>query len=134
MRSRVPKPFSEENLSKAADIHREYEDCLNRGDMDGLVALYAPNAVLIPGPGEVARGAIEIRAALARFFAYKPTIRIETAAAYENGDMALLHGKWILTGTGLDRKPLEMRAVSAEVVQRQADGKWLYVIDNPFAG
>ncbi len=101
--------------------------------MDALVALYAPNAVLIPGPGEVARGAIEIRAALARFFAFKPTIQIETASVFESGDTALLHGKWTLRGTGLDRKPMEMRATSAEVVQRQADGNWLYLIDNPFA-
>ena len=46
------------------------------------------------------------------------------------GDLAYLSNTWWLTGTGPDGKPLTMGATTAEVVRRQADSTWRYVIDN----
>jgi ketosteroid isomerase-like protein len=48
-----------------------------------------------------------------------------------SGDVALLRSKWSLAGTGPDGKPVAMSGNGTEVVRRQADGTWLFVIDNP---
>jgi len=40
--------------------------------------------------------------------------------------------KWQLGMTGPDGKPAQMQGQSVEIVRRQADGHWLFVIDLPF--
>jgi ketosteroid isomerase-like protein len=47
------------------------------------------------------------------------------------GDLAYLSNRWSLAGATMpDGSPAELGAVTAEVARRQADGSWLYVIDN----
>ena len=91
---------------------------LNAGDVDGLTALYEPNAVLALPDGEIATGSDEIRGAYERVVADKPT--------FEPGvqQPTLLNGDLALTSSRLANG-----AVTAEVARRQADGTWLWVID-----
>lgn len=120
--------------TKLADVHPIFEAAFNNGDLDALVDLYEPNAILVPSPGQPALGKDQIRAALQAFLAMRPAIRIQTSAVLETGDgLGLTSGKWSLKGAGPDGQTVEMAGVSAEVLRRQVDGRWLYVIDNPFA-
>ena len=48
------------------------------------------------------------------------------------GDIALSLVAWTLKGTGLDGKPVHMEGTGTDVLRRQADGRWLFVIDNPW--
>ena len=63
----------------------------------------------------------------------KPTMTIEVPIVVESGDTALLHSRWTLKGTGPDGSPVEMEMQGTEIVRRQANGNWLFVIDNPFS-
>ena len=115
------------------DLHRKFESAVNSGDLDALAALYEPNAVLIPSPGQIARGMAEIRSALAGLLSTRPTIRLETATVFETTEgIALLHGKWTLKATGPDGNPFETAGTSAEIARRQPGGGWLYLLDNPY--
>ena len=114
------------------DLHTLFVEAFNRGDEDGLIALYETDATLIPEPGSTVRGHEAIREALGNFLALKGTITLDTIRVYESGDLALLHGRWALNGNGPDGSPLQMEGRSSEVVRRQADGTWLYTLDNPF--
>ena len=38
------------------EVDALFEKALNAGDIDGLVALYEPDATLIPQPGQEAKG------------------------------------------------------------------------------
>ena len=49
----------------------------------------------------------------------------------EAGDLALVVGVWSFTGTR-DGAPVELSARNADVLRRQADGTWRFVIDNPW--
>jgi uncharacterized protein (TIGR02246 family) len=111
-------------------LHREFEQAFNAGDLDALVDLYEPDAVLIPQPGTVAHGKDEIGPALQQFLDLGGTISLETKEVIEVGELAFLVNRWWLTGTGPDGGTLEMGALTAEVARRQSDGTWLYVIDN----
>jgi uncharacterized protein (TIGR02246 family) len=113
-----------------SEMHREFERAFNAGDLDALLALYEPDAALIPQPGVVAVGLDEIGLALQGFLDLGGKINLDTKQVVTVGDLAYLTNRWSLTGTNPDGTPLEMGAVTAEVARRQDDGSWLYVIDN----
>jgi ketosteroid isomerase-like protein len=110
-------------------IHTIFEACFNTGDLDGLLALYEPEAVLNAQPGAPVRGLPAIREALQGFLALGGKIQIKTLSAYEGpGGIGLTHGEWSLEGGSV-----ALAGKTAEVLRRQADGRWRYVIDNPWA-
>lgn len=111
--------------------HADFQNVFNSGNLAALVALYAPDAVLNPGPGPVA-GREAIAEVLKNFLALKGRMELKTVFVLETGDTALTRGQWTLKGTGPDGKPVEMAGSSIEVLKRQADGTWLIVLDHPF--
>jgi ketosteroid isomerase-like protein len=89
------------------------------------VALYEPGAVLVSG-GELVTGHEGIRTAYSAFLASGSRMKFETRAVIESGDgLAVLHGAWSLG------PPSSTQGVSTEVIRRQPDGSWKFVIDNP---
>jgi uncharacterized protein (TIGR02246 family) len=114
------------------ELDRMFEDALNAGDLDRLVALYEPEAALMPMPGTVVTGSAAIREALAGFIAMKPKIVTSGRLVAQAGDIALLANDWTLDVTGPDGKPAKMSGSAVEVVRRQSDGGWRFVMDMPF--
>lgn len=107
-------------------------EAANRGDLETALALYEPNASFVLDSGQVVTGLAAIREAMQGFLALKPKFTIEVKAVQSgDGGLALLRAKWSLTGTGPDGKPVTMSGNSTEVVRRQSDGTWRFVIDNP---
>jgi ketosteroid isomerase-like protein len=41
-------------------------------------------------------------------------------------------GVWSFEGTGPDEEPVRLTANNADVLRRQPDGTWRFVIDNPW--
>jgi ketosteroid isomerase-like protein len=92
----------------------------NAGDVEGLVALYEPGAVLAFPPGRVSVGHDEIRAAYTDLLASRPVFSpAGQRPALRNGDLALTSTR--LPGGG----------TTVEVARRQPDGTWLWAIDQP---
>jgi len=112
-------------------IHGLFEQAFNAGDIDALVALYEPDAALVPQPGTIAEGPAAIRESLRWFLDRGGQISLETKLVLRVGELAYLANRWSLTGgTMPDGSPAELAATTAEVARRQPDGSWLYVIDN----
>jgi uncharacterized protein (TIGR02246 family) len=109
-----------------------FAEALNTGDLEALVALYEPEATLMPQPGQVVIGRKAIREALGAFIATKPTLTLEVKTLAQTGDIALTSARWELAGTGPDGTPVKMGGHSVEVSRRQPDGTWLFVIDTPW--
>ena len=121
--------------STPEEIHRLWAEAYNAGNLESLLALYEAEAVLVPQPGQApAAGRAAIRSALGGFLGQKGDliIEIKTAGMIRAGDIALLRSRWSLSGQGRDGKPVALTHNSVEVVRRQADGSWRYLIDNPF--
>ena len=70
-----------------------------------------------------------IREAFTGFLAMKPTLTLDLLSCNQTGDIALIHDKWHLTGTGEDGNPVDMSGQTAAVLRRQPDGNWLVIID-----
>ena len=111
-------------------------EAVNKGDVETAVALYEPNASYVLDSGEVIIGRAAIREACQSFLAYKPKFTIEVKAIYSgDGDLALTSSTWTVMGINPeDGTPMKVSGKSAEVVRRQADGTWQFVIDNPHGG
>jgi uncharacterized protein (TIGR02246 family) len=112
-----------------ADIHPSVEAGVNNQDLDGLVALYAPDATMVLPDGSTVTGTEAIREQWAGLLAMKGRMALRSRYAIESGDLAILSNEW--TFTAGDQT---VGATTAEVARRQADGGWLYVIDHPYAG
>jgi uncharacterized protein (TIGR02246 family) len=115
-----------------ADVNRLIAEALTKGDREAALSLYEAEAAFVPQPGQVVSGTAAIAAALDGFLALKPTLDIQVEQVIEAGDIALLRSTWTLTGTGPDGQPLSMGGAATDVVRRQADGTWRYVIDQPW--
>src|ERR1700754_3541527 len=112
-------------------LHRLFEQAFNAGDLDALMALYEPDAALIPQPGVTVQGRDGIRDALRWFLDRQGQISLDSKLVVRVGDLAYLSNQWSLAGgTMPDGSPAELGAITAEVARRQGDGAWLYVIDN----
>jgi uncharacterized protein (TIGR02246 family) len=110
-----------------------FAQALNAGDIEALMSLYEPQASLTPSPGTTVTGSAAIRAALSGFLAAKPRIRMQSVrVVVQTGDLALITAKWDLAMTGGDGKPAQANGQSIEIARRQADGRWLFAIDEPF--
>ena len=96
------------------------------------MALYEPNASFVQDSGEVIVGRAAIREVMKGFIAIKPKFTVKARSVLSgDGSLALTGLKWSATGTDPEGKPVTMSGNSTEVVRRQTDGTWLFVIDNP---
>ena len=100
------------------------------GDLEAAVALYEPDAAFVVD-GNVVTGTDAIREVMTGFIAMKPTIKFDGIAVYQSGDIALTVASYNMTGTGPDGSPINASGKSAEVVRRQPDGTWRFIIDCP---
>jgi uncharacterized protein (TIGR02246 family) len=105
---------------------------INSGDLDSLMPLYESEAAFATQPGDLAPGAPGIRQALDGFISMNGTLDLEVTRVLEVDDLALVVGVWSFNGTGPDGEPVQLAAKNADVLRRQADGSWRFVIDNPW--
>lgn len=102
------------------DLARLFVERANAGDVEGLVALYEPGAVLAFPAGHVATGHTEIREVYEDFLSSRPVL----SAGRQRP--ALVSGSLALTST-----ELATGGVTVEIAHRQADGYWLWAVDQP---
>ena len=115
------------------ELHEMFGKAFNARDADALMALYEPEAALVPpgsAPSEALRGADERRGLISSFTAMNPTMTLGSSESIEVGDLAFISGAWTITAEGPDG-PVNVAGTSADVARRQSDGSWLFVIDYP---
>jgi ketosteroid isomerase-like protein len=116
------------------DISRLIGEAITSGDMDAALSLYEPEATFaMPtgfGEGSVT-GLAGLREALGGFLAMSPELRVNAEKTLLSGDTALVIGNWTLKGRDPEGNDVDASGRYADVVRRQPDGSWLFVIDNP---
>lgn len=112
--------MAHEPAREPEDLSRLFVERANAGDLEGLVLLYEPNAVLAFPPGQPSRGHDQIRRAYSQLLQGRPRLSPGVQApALRLGDLALTSTR-LATG-----------GATAEVARRQADGTWLWILDRP---
>lgn len=117
------------------DVDYELARAFNRGDLEGCCALYEDGASVVrlsQEGGTIAKGSDGIREVMAGYVGLNPRMDIKVHHVTEAGEIALLRSQWLINGTGKDGKPIVPAHNGIEVVRRQADGSWKFLIDHPF--
>jgi len=116
-----------------ADLDRLFGEYVNAADLDALVDLYEADAALGQLDGTAVRGHRAIRQALNGLRAAQAKIEMNVVRVIEGGaDVAVLFNDWRMKAIGPDEKPVEMTGKALEVVRRQKNGTWRFVIDLPY--
>jgi len=118
---------------KPEEIDQLFTKAFSAGDLEALVALYEPDAALVPQPGQIVTGRDAIRESLQGFLSLCGEFSLEVKSVVGTGNLALVRADWSLVGTAPGGCLVNLSGRAAEVVRRQPDGTWLYLIDNPFA-
>ncbi|WP_218000306.1 YybH family protein [Millisia brevis] len=102
------------------DLAIHFIEHANAGDVDALVALYEPDAVLAFPPGAASTGHAQIRAVYEQFVSFAPPLTRGTLhPPLICGDLALT----VATQTNGD--------LTVGIARRRADGTWRWVVDQP---
>ncbi|MFF8815809.1 YybH family protein [Streptomyces pactum] len=119
----------------AEDLPAVFAARFNSGDARAVAELYEPGAVFVPPTGEPARSPAAIERANAAFLGLGLPIAVRPREVQVTDDgLALLVVDWEIEGTGPDGDRVHVRATATDVARRGPDGRWRYVIDNPFGG
>src|SRR4051794_41899039 len=111
------------SATEPAQIHGLFEQAFNAGDIEALMALYEPDAALIPQPGVTVEGSAAIRDSLRWVLDRRGTITLDTKLVVRVGDISYLSNRWSLTaGPMPDGIPAELVASTAVLARPQADG------------
>ncbi len=119
----------------AKQVHELFVERFNAKNLDDMIALYEPNAVILPpGAPEVVSGHGAIRKVLEGILALNGKMDNTIVRVIEQQDVAILYSRWTLSGAGPDGTPVTIGGTTSDVVRRQSDGSWRFAIDNPLGG
>ncbi|WP_433357154.1 YybH family protein [Microtetraspora malaysiensis] len=113
------------------DVPMVFAERFNRGDLEAVAEVYETDAVFVPEPGSPLTGT-EAHAANGRFVGLGLPITVRPRHVYRSGDIALLIVDWVIDGTDRDGQAVHIEGTATDVARRGQDGRWRYVIDNPF--
>jgi len=108
------------------EICRLFQRYMAEGNLDAVLSVYDPEAVLRNQAGEVKKGADGLRQELAPFAAAKATFDFNIKQIIQSSDIALMHTEWKIFA------PQPMSVYAIEVARRQPDGTWRWLIGDPF--
>ncbi len=60
-------------------------------------------------------------------------ISIKVVKVVKAGDLAMVYNDWSMSAHPLDGQLTDASGRAIEVVRRQPDGTWLFILDDPFA-
>ena len=109
---------------------RSIVTAINSGNLDSLLPLYERGRLRERAGASL--GAPGISEALTGFISMKGELDLDVTRVLEVDDLALVTGVWTFNGTGPDGEPVRLAAKNADVLRRQSDGTWRFVIDNPW--
>jgi uncharacterized protein (TIGR02246 family) len=127
--SRPLSPADQEGI-RAADL--SFAAAANAGNIDGVIAVYAEDASLLPPNLPPQKGRDAIRKFWGGFLgAYTVRFDINSETVEGRGDLAYTVGHYTLSATPKAKgpPPIEEEGKFVEVLKRQPDGSWKYVVD-----
>jgi len=101
-----------------------------RKDLDGAVAFYADDAVLLPPNAPIARDRKSIRESWAALLDQSTTVswRASKAEVAKSGELGYIYGTYELSLKDPRGGPAD-RGKLVEIWKKQADGKWKCIVD-----
>jgi len=116
---------------KPEDWPRLFVEHLNSGDLDAVVALYAPNTRFVGRSGETIVGRDRIRDMLTRMIRSKTKLQSRVIKAISVDDVAVLYTDFQGTTMDASERTMDVRYNAVEVLRQQPDGCWKLIVGDP---
>jgi ketosteroid isomerase-like protein len=97
----------------------------NSGNAAAMMTLYDPEAVFVADDGRTITDHSQIEAELGRFLSVGAPMTATARHIFVAGDIAAIVLDWSLDGT-------DLKGTASDIARRGADGRWRYLIDNPY--
>ena len=129
---------AEGNLEKKPlrpeECDRYLLEAIEAGDIDTCVSLYEPSAVVFKKSGEAISGLDAVRQTYASMSALKPRFAIDfiKSTVSEDGSIGTNRMKASMTWQDAEGKQHNSMFHSLEVIRKQPDGSWRFIIDDPY--
>ncbi|WP_051711783.1 YybH family protein [Streptomyces sp. NRRL S-350] len=114
-----------------AELPILFQNALNAGDVDGVLALFAAEAGMRTVSGGLLTGAEALRTELGGTVAARGRLTNVHRHALVGADTALLVTDWTLEIDGPDGERLTPTGTTANIARRDADGGWRFTLLNP---
>jgi ketosteroid isomerase-like protein len=127
--SRPLSPADQEGI-RGADL--AFAAAANAGNIDGVIAVYAEDASLLPPNLPPQKGRDAIRKFWGGFLgAYNVRFDVNSETVEGRGDLAYTVGHYKLSATPKAKgpPPIEDEGKFVEILKRQPDGSWKYLVD-----
>ncbi|MEP7004696.1 MAG: SgcJ/EcaC family oxidoreductase [Sphingomonas bacterium] len=102
----------------------------NAGDLEGLVDLYFDDVTYVNPDGKLMIGKARVREDFIELLALKPQIVLGDRRHVLYQDIALTTNHWRMNFNSADGVKQELTGGGIEVMRKQADGGWRYIIDD----
>ena len=120
---------SDEQAIRALDS--QWSKTAGAHDLDGTVAFYSDDAILLPPDEPTASDKAAIRASWAGTLDALQAVswEVKTIDVARSGELAYLTGAWVGTSKGPKGAPVQSTGKLLEVWKKQADGQWKCAVD-----
>ena len=108
-----------------------FTERINAGDLDGVAALYEPDARFVSPSGETIVGREQMRRVLAGLIDAKTRMQCLVIKAVATGDVAVLYTDFQGTTVEASGKTVVINQKAIEVLRRQPDGTWRLIVGDP---
>lgn len=112
------------------DLYDAWQNRMNTADLEGLVDLYVEDVTYINPEGVLLHGKDAVRKDFEGILALKPQIVLGDRKHILWQDVALTTNHWRMTYPGADGTTQVATGGGIEVMRKQADGGWRYIIDD----
>lgn len=125
-------PFNASDRSTPKELLTLLGQYIDAGDLDAILSIHEAKAGIVEWSGNVAKNKQDIRKVYKDFFATNPDLNVNARQIIEIDDIAIILGDYTLDFT-YNSKLIKTHGKFGDIVRRQPDGKWLYLLDNPYA-
>jgi uncharacterized protein (TIGR02246 family) len=124
----------EPGTRRPEDVLIAWAEAFKAKNLDDMMSLYEADSIWIGEDGQSVAGLDAIREVFSAFLALDAIFAPRDISAVKVDGLALLSSSWALRGNDADGSPINIEGRTADVLRRQSDGRWLYVIDSPYGG
>ncbi|MGF9905342.1 YybH family protein [Brevibacillus porteri] len=128
----MPSSERSQPVINPEDMNSAFAKAFNSGDIMNLLALYEPQAILITQDNEQSQGIEPIRKTLEQLLQVQGKMVSTNVFCVPFENIALLRAHFIIHTTDDAGNAMKIEGHTSEIVRKQPDGSWLYVVDHPF--
>jgi len=121
--------FDRTNIEDSA---RYFQNCVRNGDVEGALDCFDDEAIYVTGIGTFVSGKENIRKALEQVCGLKPDLQAQRSTGFTVDNITAWVDEWTMKATLPDGTKLEMRGTSSDILKKQPNGNWAYLVDNPY--